>query len=200
MSTNTVVLNGASSLLIGGNVQIISRSNNSFVDYNDNGVVNADEKENVITMAMADVGRGRLVVVSDPDMFTNEMIYRQNNSDFVKDILEDLAGGGVVYCDDSLHSTSFSIAGYTIMVSTTYPYDLLSTSIILLLSYIVVILVRDPEVWEHRFSPDRFIPRRRLNEERRRELRWSARAMELATKRNLTIEEAEEKMKSGRHD
>lgn len=200
MSTNTIVLNGATSLLIGGDVQIISRSNNSFVDYNDNGVVDADEKENVITMAMADVGKGRLMVVSDPDMFTNEMIYRQNNSDFLKDIVADLASGGVVYCDDSLHSTAFTIAGYTIMVSTTYPYDLLSASLILLISYIVVILVRDPEVWEHRYSPDRFISRRKQNEERRRELRWSARAMEMATKRNLTIEEAEEKMKSGRHD
>jgi len=200
MSTHTVVLNGATSLLIGGDVQIISRSNRSFVDYNDNGVVDADEKENAITMAMADVGKGRLLVISDPDMFTNEMIYRQNNSDFVKDIVADLANGGIVYCDDSLHSTAFTIAGYTIMVSTTYPYDLLSTSIILLISYIAVILVRDPEIWEHKYRPDRFIPRPEYNEERRRELRWSARAMELAAKRNLTIEEAEQKMKSGRHD
>ncbi len=199
MTTSTVVLNMATSLLVGGNVQIVARSNSTFVDYNDNGVVDADEKENAIFMVMADVGRGRLMVVSDPDMFTNDMIYRQNNSDFVRAIIGNFADGGTVYCDDSLHTTAFSVAGYTIMVSTTDPYDLLFTSVILMVSYIVVILVRDPEVWEHRYRPDRFIPRGRLREESRRELLRSSKAMQLAARKNLTIEEAEEIISSGRH-
>ena len=194
MSTNRVVFNGATSLLVGGDVQIVARSNSSFVDYNDNGVVDADEKENAIFMAVANVGRGRLVVISDPDLFTNEMLYRQNNSDLLKDIVSNFADGGVVYCDDSLHSTAFSVAGYTMVLSTTYPYDLLFTSVILMISYIVVILVRDPEIWQHRYRPDRFLSRYRLSEEERRKLRRSAGVMELAIKKNLTIEEAEERI------
>lgn len=196
MSRHTVVLNGATSILTGGNVQIISRSNSTYVDYNDNGLVDGDERENAITMVMAEVGRGRLVVISDPDMFTNEMIYQQNNSDFVRDIVSELAGKGTVYCDDSLHSTSFIIAGYTIIMSTTYPYDLLTTSIILLISYIIVILVRDPEVWEHRYRPDLFIHRPEQSDEVRRRLRESAMAIRLAAEENLTIEEAEQRIKS----
>jgi len=196
MSAHTVVLNGATSILTGGDVQVISRSNSTYVDYNDNGRVDADEKEYAITMVMTEVGSGRLMVISDPDMFTNDMIYQQNNSDFVRDIVSELAGGGTVYCDDSLHSTSFIIAGYTIIMSTAYPYDLVSTSIILLVSYIIVILVRDPEIWEHRYRPDRFIRRPHQSDEVRRQLRESARAIRLAAEKNLTIEEAEKEIKS----
>ena len=200
MSINTVELNGATSLLVGGDVQIVARSNSTFVDYNDNGVVDADEKENAIMMATADVGKGRLVVISDPDMFTNEMIYRQNNSVFLRDIVLNFADGGVVYVDDSLHCTSFAIAGGTIMVSTTYPYDLLFTTIILMISYIAVILVRDPEVWMHKYLPDRFIPRIKMDDDARREIERSSKVMELVAKRNLTMDEADKIIKSGRHE
>lgn len=70
-------------------------SSRAWIDYNDNGMLDGQEKLGTYTVvARADYGNGRLLVISDPDLFINSMINMEDNRVFMDNIFK-----GTVWID-----------------------------------------------------------------------------------------------------
>lgn len=98
-NVNELVLNHPSTLKVKGNATILaSTSNLGWIDKNANLWIDGEESYGKYpVIASAHFGKGKLVVISDPDVIVNVMLDKGNNSVFASDILK----SGVVYVDMS---------------------------------------------------------------------------------------------------
>lgn len=85
-----VALNDATAVESDGATVLINSSDVAYLDENGNGAVDDEEAFGRLPVAtVEDVGDGRVVVVSDPDVFTNDVLDRADNRAFARALLAD---------------------------------------------------------------------------------------------------------------
>jgi len=106
-SVQTIVLNHASSINIGeaaeSNVHIIAASSNtSFRDVNGNGIYDGDDQKGPFPVCVqTNIGKGKLILMSDPSILLNSMLGIAQNNEFVNTVLIKKGTGSQVYLDNS---------------------------------------------------------------------------------------------------
>lgn len=155
-------------------------SRKSYLDFNKNGLVDLDDKQGPMTIAVEiPVDDGKIIFISDPDMFVNGMLKTQgDNSEFALALIEHLlpSGGSVIF-DESRHNQNkyleneyqttafitfmlssegigFSVAGTYLEI---FP-SLLSISLVVILVAIATIKIKDKERWVHKYDITTFKP------------------------------------------
>jgi hypothetical protein len=80
-----ITLNHASTLINVGQAHILARSSpTSFTDANNNGTLDDDEQEGPLVVAAEyDLGKGKILLVSDPSIMINTMVGQNNNYEFI---------------------------------------------------------------------------------------------------------------------
>ena len=106
-NVNELVLNYPASLNVSGSAFALARTSGyGWLDFNDSGQYDGVEPMGTYTVvAKANYGAGQLLVVSDPDIFTNGMLGLGDNSVFMDNILK----GNVLF--DASHGRSVTPAG-----------------------------------------------------------------------------------------
>lgn len=182
-----------------GRARALSQTTNeSYLDRNPNNKVDAsDRRGSVPLMAEVSFGKGKVVFVSDVDMFTSNMIDQYDNGAFLNALVRYLLpSGGEIIFEESRHryspflesecrSASFIInlvsgkennfgagADRTLI----YPVVLTITASLLIL-IVVTIETGDADSWIHKFDVKTFKPRRNLPITRKDKISYLARVI-----------------------
>ena len=87
-NVSQLTLNHGTAVRPNGATVLVSSSEFGFLDTNDNGDIDADERLGTYPVATVEsVGQGRVVVVSDPSIAINAMLEREGNRAFVRSLL-----------------------------------------------------------------------------------------------------------------
>ena len=158
----TVMMNSPTGLSFVKGGQIMANSSkNSYIDYNDNGIIEQNEKEGPIPlMAEVYVGTegGKVIFISDPDVFSNGVFNEKDNKKFTLALINYLLpSGGQVLIDESRHVPDKSLEPiYTTIggIATTATTQLGQILIIGILAVgsMITMLTKAKEDWIHRFN------------------------------------------------
>lgn len=113
--SGTIVMNRPASLNSRSGRVILNTTSSGWVDRNGNGIRDVENQTvgetsglkrlGVITNPSAGPGEGNFVILSDPSLFSNEMLSVEDNQEFMLSAVEYLLpDGGTIIVDESTHS------------------------------------------------------------------------------------------------
>ena len=120
----TVLLNEPSTLFnVGESFLILSSGEDSFIDKNGNELEDSDEGGgNFPLCVFTEYGDGRVILISDPGLFINNMLSRYENRAFALDLIKMLlpSGGEVIFDESSHISPDYLSSSVHFLLTTLY--------------------------------------------------------------------------------
>ncbi len=134
---------------------LLESSDDSFIDTNEDGIENSNEGGRDFDLCVWDknLGDGSFIAVSDPGLFINDMLDREDNRDFALHLVSLLLPeGGEVIFDESAHiSPGYVSSGIQFFLTTIYraKSNLIYQVILLIIASVLyiaaIIKSRDPQ-------------------------------------------------------
>ena len=94
-----------------GSTVLAASSENSFIDFNGNGAIDAQDLAGPFPYAVAShYGNGTVVVVSDSFALTNDLLFRGNNTEFADALFGEYSPGAIVFDESHRNPTPGGLA------------------------------------------------------------------------------------------
>ncbi|MDI6855197.1 MAG: hypothetical protein QMD21_00220 [Candidatus Thermoplasmatota archaeon] len=142
--------------IYGEEIEIICKALECYIDWNGNRIIDLDDEliQDMPLILKIKFGAGAIVFIADPSIFINRMIVKQDNLDFILELVSSLlpqSEYAVVIFDESRHGSYIALA--TIIFLTSYQLWVVLSSIIVGAVLACVIIKSKGKIpWKHEFN------------------------------------------------